>query len=88
MILGGIHPESSVHASASIEKDLKMIVSELVSKSQVFMYAAGHTHSSIKSKGVNKHTKSSNLNEEEIRVYNSIKNSYFVDLVTYSFGCS
>ena len=46
----GIHPESSAHSSASVEKDLKMIVNELISKSKVFMYTAGRTHSSMKVK--------------------------------------
>ena len=49
--LCGIHPASTSHSSAKIEKDIKVVVNELVNTSKVFQHTAKQSHSSCKVKG-------------------------------------
>ena len=46
----GIHPVSSSHSTASLEKDLKSVVYELIQTSKVFKHTAKRVHSSLKVK--------------------------------------
>lgn len=47
----GINPVSSSHSTANLEKDLKLVVRELISTSKVFEHTAERTHTSLKVKG-------------------------------------
>ena len=48
----GIHPVSSSHSTAGLEKDLKSVVCELIQTSKVFKHTAKRVHSSLKVKEI------------------------------------
>ena len=49
--LCGINPVSSAHSTVNLEKDLKIVVHELLSRSNVFEHTPNRSHASVKLKG-------------------------------------